>query len=160
MNQQATLSPDSEDRLYDRVRDLVVTARQSVARGVDLVQVRTNFEIGRHIVEHEQQGADRAGYGESVVRRHAEKLVSEFGKGLSKSNLEYMRRFYLTFQDRLAMTQTASEPSHAVFSLPANTAASIAQTVSGQLKSSHSRGRFGFNAEQQRLAVQALGGGA
>ena len=71
-------------------------------------QVRTNFEIGRHIVEFEQQGADRAACGETVVRRLAEKLVSEFGKGLSKSDLEYMRRFYLTFQDWLGITQTAS----------------------------------------------------
>ena len=131
-------SPDSEVSLYARVRDLVVSARQTVARGVDLVQVRTNFEIGRHIVEFEQLGADRAAYGETVVRRLATRLVLEFGKGLSKSNLEYMRRFYLTFQDRLGITQTASGQSDAVFKLPAKTADPIAQTLSGQLKSSQS----------------------
>jgi len=41
----------------------VIAARQTVARGVDLVQVHTSFEIGRYIVEYEQQGESRAGYG-------------------------------------------------------------------------------------------------
>jgi len=46
--------PTVENTLYERIRELILAARQTVARGVDLVQVHTNFEIGRHIVEHEQ----------------------------------------------------------------------------------------------------------
>ena len=60
---------NNDQLLYERIRDLVVDARSTVARGVDLVQVRTDFEIGRHIVEHEQQGALRAAYGKEVLTR-------------------------------------------------------------------------------------------
>ena len=92
--------PDHDVALYERIRELVLTARQTIARGVDLVQVWTNFEIGRHIVEHEQQGETRAGYGKEVVKNLAERLGSEFGQGFSLSNLKLMRQFYLQFQDR------------------------------------------------------------
>ena len=46
--------------LYEDIRALVLSARQTIARGVDLLQVHTNYEIGRRIVEQEQRGADRA----------------------------------------------------------------------------------------------------
>lgn len=101
----APASPDLEAGLYGRVRDLVVSARQTVARGVDLVQVRTNFEIGRHMVEFEQQGEHRAAYGKVLVQRLADQLTQEFGRGFSKSNLEYMRRFFITYQDRPQIAQ-------------------------------------------------------
>jgi hypothetical protein len=60
----------------------------------------TNYEIGRRIVEREQGGADRAQYGKEVIKELAERLASEFGNGFSKSNLEYMRRFYLAYPGR------------------------------------------------------------
>jgi hypothetical protein len=81
--------------LYKSIRDLVLSARQSVVRGVNLLQVYTNYEIGRRIFEQEQQGADRAQYGKEIIREVATRLTKEFGNGFSKTNLEYMRRFYL-----------------------------------------------------------------
>ena len=54
--------------LYEAIRSLVLSARQSAARGVNLLQVYTNYEIGRRIFEQEQQGADRAQYGKELVR--------------------------------------------------------------------------------------------
>lgn len=101
-----SLLPVTEHALYKNIRDLIITARSTVARGVDLVQVHTNFEIGRHIVAHEQRGKARAEYGQEVLKRLAEKLTAEFGRGFSKSNLEYMRRFFLTYQDRGQIAQT------------------------------------------------------
>ena len=53
--------------LYEAIRSLVLSARQSAARGVNLLQVYTNYEIGRRIFEQEQQGADRAQYGKEIV---------------------------------------------------------------------------------------------
>lgn len=91
--------------LFERIRELVLTARKSVARGVDLVQVCTNFEIGRYIVEDEQEGESRAAYGKELVKVLADKLSQEFGRGFSKSNLEYMRRFFLLYQDRAPIAQ-------------------------------------------------------
>jgi hypothetical protein len=64
------------------------------------VQVLSNFEIGRRIVKHEQRGSGWAEYGKRIIRELSTKLVGEFGNGFSKRNLEYMRRFYLEYQDR------------------------------------------------------------
>lgn len=69
----------------------------------------TNFEIGRLIVEHQQEGAERAVYGRALLKKLAASLTEEFGRGFSRSNLEYMRRFFLSYQDRRsAISQTPS----------------------------------------------------
>lgn len=97
---------DAEMVLYERIRELIVAARKTVARGVDLVQVYTNYEIGRHIVEHEQQGEKRASYGKEVLKRLAERLTTEFGGGLSMTNLKHMRQFYLLYVNRISQTKS------------------------------------------------------
>lgn len=104
-----------------RIYELVIAARQSVARGVDLVQVHSNFEIGRHIIEQEQQGEQRASYGKELLSLLADRLTAEFGKGYSRSNIADMRRFYLTYQERARIKGMAN-----------NTAFQIIQTASGQ----------------------------
>jgi len=86
--------------LIHDIRDLILSARQAVVQAVDLIQVLTNFEIGRRIVVHEQQGAERAGYGKALLKELSAELTNEFGRGFSRSNLEYMRKFYLTYQDK------------------------------------------------------------
>ena len=69
------------------IRELICRARTTVARGVDLVQVHTNFEIGRRIVEQEQKGKHRAAYGKEVIKALAERLTGEFGNGFSRAIL-------------------------------------------------------------------------
>jgi predicted nuclease of restriction endonuclease-like (RecB) superfamily len=116
-----------DDPLYARIPALVIAARLSVARGVDLIQVRTCFEIGRHIVEHEQQGQGRAVYGKALLKGLAERLTQTFGRGFAKSNLEYMRRFYLTYQGRVNIAQSAAGQSGTGAGM-----AAIAQFQTGQ----------------------------
>ncbi|CDS53020.1 hypothetical protein [Polaromonas sp. CG9_12] len=70
--------------------------------------MRTNFEIGRHIVEYEQQGETRAAYGKELLALLAERLTAEFGKGFGRSNIAYARSFYLAYQARRPIVQTAS----------------------------------------------------
>jgi hypothetical protein len=95
--------------LYEVTRSLVLLACQSAARGVNLLQVYTNYEIGRRIFEQEQQGADRTQYGKELVQDLAARLTGEFGSGFSKTNLEYMRLFYLAYPGRTPqIAQTAS----------------------------------------------------
>ena len=77
-----------------------------MARGVDLVQVHTNFEIGRRIVQEELRGKDRAAYGEEVIRALADWLTGEFGRGFSHTNLKLMRLFYLQNQNRIGQSLT------------------------------------------------------
>jgi len=128
---------DNEAALYERIRELVVNARRTVARGIDLVQVHTNFEIGRHVVAHEQQGRSRAKYGKEVLKRLAEKLTTEFGRGFSKSNLEYMRRFFLAYQERMPIAQSETGQSLTVL----RNEAEIAQSQTGQLAAVTSKAR-------------------
>lgn len=101
----------SQDTLYESIRELVVAARQTVARGIDLVQVHTNFEIGRHIVEHEQRGEHRAAYGKEVIKQLADRLACEFGDGFSARNLASMRTFFLCYRERNQNLQTPSANS-------------------------------------------------
>ena len=70
-------------------------------KAVDSLQVVTNFEIGRMILEHEQQGVRRAEYGKMVLKVLSERLTSELGRGFSEDNLSNMRRFYLVYKDTL-----------------------------------------------------------
>lgn len=92
---------------FDDIRRLIVAARCTVSRGVDLVQVHTNFEIGRRIVEQEQHGKDRAAYGKEILKQLAERLSKEFGRGYSPSNLANIRGFFLAYQDRSKIFQSS-----------------------------------------------------
>ena len=88
--------------LINEIRNLIRSARQAVVQSVDLLQVRTCFEIGRRIFEHEQQGAEREDYCRVLLKDLSAELTAEFGRGFSRSYLENMRKFYLTYQDRVA----------------------------------------------------------
>ncbi|WP_219093290.1 YhcG family protein [Pseudomonas sp. UMAB-40] len=77
--------------------ELIRQARQKVLRAVDTVQVQTCWQIGRHIVEFEQEGARRAAYGKRLLPTLAKTLTTQFGKGFDERNLRYMRDFYQTF---------------------------------------------------------------
>lgn len=77
-------------------------------RAVDMVQVQTCWEIGRHIVEFEQQGEARATYGKKLLPSLADSLTREFGKGFDATNLRHMRGFYLAFPIRDAVRRELS----------------------------------------------------
>ena len=85
------------DGLLGQLRTLIREARQQALRAVDVVQVRTCWGVGRHIVEFEQSGAGRAAYGARLLPQLAERLTAEYGKGFDASNLRYMRLFYQAF---------------------------------------------------------------
>lgn len=77
------------------VVNLLEAARRAATRSVNAVMTTTYWHIGQRIVEQEQQGATRAGYGEELTRRLSADLTARFGRGFSHRNLEQMRRFYL-----------------------------------------------------------------
>jgi predicted nuclease of restriction endonuclease-like (RecB) superfamily len=92
----SALLPIPEQQLSN-LRDLIHQGRQRALRAVDMVQVKTCWEMGRHIVEFEQGGAGRAAYGQKLLSQLAEVLTREFGKGFDASNLRYMRLFFQAF---------------------------------------------------------------
>jgi DUF1016 N-terminal domain len=87
----------SEEDLYERIAAILDDARSRVARTVNTAMVHAYWLIGRQIVEVEQHGAQRAGYGEGVMRRVAARLSDKFGKGFSLASLKRMKQFYLAF---------------------------------------------------------------
>lgn len=90
------------------VAELLEAARQTSARATNAVMTATYWEIGRRIVEHEQQGQVRAEYGRQLVDRLAADLTEKFGRGFKRSNLFQMKSFYLTYPE---IVQTLSGQS-------------------------------------------------
>jgi len=84
-------------RLYDRIRQILESARFAAARSVNTAQVVANWLIGREIVEEEQRGSNRAEYGQQLIFQLSEQLKTDFGTGYSVQNLFYMRQFYQTY---------------------------------------------------------------
>jgi predicted nuclease of restriction endonuclease-like (RecB) superfamily len=98
----SALTPDAPQdphiaSLLGNLGELIRQARQKVLRAVDTAQVQTCWQIGRHIVEFEQDGARRAAYGKQLLATLAKVLTADFGKGFDASNLRYMRLFYQAF---------------------------------------------------------------
>ena len=93
---ELTQSGNSEN-LYQQVREILSSARDTAWRAVNTAMVSAYWEVGRAIVEEEQRGAERAEYGEYIVRNLSSRLTKEFGKGYTARNLWYMRDFYNTF---------------------------------------------------------------
>jgi predicted nuclease of restriction endonuclease-like (RecB) superfamily len=94
--------------LLASLRSLIAEGRRQVLRAVDVVQVHTCWEVGRHIVEFEQHGQARAAYGDKLIPRLAQALTADFGKGFDASNLRYMRTFYKAFPIRDALRHELS----------------------------------------------------
>ena len=83
--------------VYNNIKQLMDQARNRVSREVNNILIQTYWEIGRIIVEDEQDNLERAEYGKKLITNLSKRLTKEYGKGFSKSNLFNMRNFYLTF---------------------------------------------------------------
>jgi predicted nuclease of restriction endonuclease-like (RecB) superfamily len=90
--------PVNTHSFVEQIKQLLRNAQQNVVRSVSSIMVQTYFELGRQIVEHEQEGKDYAGYGEYLLERLSQELSGEFGKGYSRRNLELIRKFYITYR--------------------------------------------------------------
>ena len=96
------------DMLFGQVREILASARDRAWQAVNTVMVDAYWEVGRVIVEDEQAGKERAGYGERVLEGLAGRLRAEFGKGYDPSNLRNMRAFFLTYPIRDALRHDLS----------------------------------------------------
>ena len=97
--------------LLGGVSDLLESARRASARAVNAVMTATYWEIGRRIVEFEQEGKPRAEYGEEVLKRLSEDLTTRFGRGYSRFNLVRFRQFYLAAPaDQIRATLSLKSP--------------------------------------------------
>ena len=110
--------------VYCSIKALMDSARNNIARSVNNILVQTYWEIGRIIVEEEQGHCNRAEYGKQLIIELSKKLTREYGKGFSRSNLQNMRNFYLSYP--------------------------ICQTVSSKLSWSHYCELLSISDEQKR----------
>jgi hypothetical protein len=120
---KTALAPlDGYDLLIADVVQVIEDARRATARSVNAVMTATYWLVGRRVVEHEQGGRARAGYGEALLERLSTDLTARFGRGFSRQNLQQMRQFYLLYPpDKIRQTVSGKSPS-----------TTIRQTVSGK----------------------------
>lgn len=86
-----------DNKMIDQIRSLLENARQKVAAEVNSTLILTYWQIGKIIVEDEQQNESRAEYGKQTLKKLSKVLTEEYGKGFSRSNLQNMRLFYLAY---------------------------------------------------------------
>ena len=97
------LRPSTEEHLYERIAAILDEARSRVARTVNTAMVHAYWLVGREIVEVEQQGAERAAYGDALLKKLATQLTDRFGRGFNLTGLKRMRQFYRTFPEGSAL---------------------------------------------------------
>ena len=105
------------DVAYQNIRQILEDARKTAYTAVNVAMVQAYWNIGRIIVEEEQRGRVKAGYGERLIKELAEQLTKDFGKGFTISNLKYFRQFYLSFSIGHAVrvqSQIAKGKGHAL----------------------------------------------
>lgn len=86
-----------KDDFYTSIRDILQTARDTVYKKVNFVMVEAYWNIGKQIVEEEQNGEDRAKYGSYLIKELSKRLTKDFGKGFTPTNIKMMRQFYNSF---------------------------------------------------------------
>lgn len=89
--------------IYSEIRDTLLSSRHQAYNAVNFAMVQAYWQIGRIIVEHEQEGSLRSGYGKSVLQELSKRLTGEFGKGFSVRTLQQMKKFYVTFPNTNAL---------------------------------------------------------
>lgn len=98
-------NPKQEDKLLISISKLIEASRKEVARTTNTVMTLTYFEIGKHIVEYEQQGKDRAKYAKKTLTTLSKKLTNQFGRGFSVDSLEKMRRVYKVYKNSATVSR-------------------------------------------------------
>lgn len=156
-------SKSIEKTLFVRVVSILEKARRHVTRSVNSAMVVAHWLIGREIVEEIQRGEARAAYGKRVIKDLSTRLFERYGSGFSEENLQLFRRFYLVYNDRIAISYPpGTEFSQEQMTYPVGTElniASIYQPTSGEstegfhsdLSWSHYRALMRVENEDARL---------
>lgn len=91
------MSKEITNSVVSQIKSLLEAARQKVAAEVNTTLLSTYWQIGKIIVEDEQQHSDRAEYGKQTLKTLSKTLTEEYGKGFSRSSLQNMRLLYLAY---------------------------------------------------------------
>ncbi len=138
------------ESLFVQVRQIVLLARKRSYSAVNAAMVQAYWHIGRHIVEFEQAGQARAGYGQRVLPELSKRLTQEFGAGFSQVNLKYFRQFYQCFP----IGHTACDESAAAPKLPPLTWSHFRMLL--RVNNPDARAWYANEAATQGWSVRAL----
>ena len=97
MSDMSKTTIDKDNLLYQRIKEVLEHARQNISHTVNTTVVHAYWQVGKYIVEYEQQGYARAEYGKGVIDNLSKLLTTEYGSGFTATNLKMMRQFYLAF---------------------------------------------------------------
>jgi hypothetical protein len=123
---------------YNKVLELLTKARSHVVQSMNQTMVYSYYEIGRVIVEEEQNGAKRVDYGQKILKELAKRLTTRFGKGFSMGNLERMRGFFKMYSLPISATPLRKLQSDARKGVKSKSALlKITQVVDFRLSWSH-----------------------
>lgn len=85
--------------IIDDIRTIITKARSKAYQSINEALIRSNWEIGKRIVEEEQLGKQRADYGIQLIKSISQQLTTEFGSGYGVRNLAYFKQLYQYFPD-------------------------------------------------------------
>jgi hypothetical protein len=90
----------TQNSFYHDIKSILQTARDNAYKSVNFIMVEAYWNIGKKIVEVEQNGETKAKYGSKLISELSKQLTVDFGKGFNTTNLKMMRQFYLIFPNR------------------------------------------------------------
>ena len=85
------------ERLINNIGNSLTKARENVYKSINYELIKSNWDIGMHIVEYEQNGKLKSEYGSELLSSLSRDLSKKYGKGFSKSNLYLCRQFYIEY---------------------------------------------------------------
>ena len=88
---------EMQSAIYQPIKAIILQSRERVFRVANSALLESYWSIGKVIVEDEQNGSSKAGYGKATLKNLSKQLTLEFGKGFDYTNLTNMRKFYLAF---------------------------------------------------------------
>lgn len=122
-----------KNNLYRAIKSLIEQSKTQVVQNVNSTIIFTYFRIGKMIIEDEQSGISRAEYADKTLKQLSIDLTKDYGKGFSHRNLEYFRKFYLTYSKRISQTPSAKSKKR-IKKISSAHRNNISQTVSAKFK--------------------------
>lgn len=97
MTEKNYTTPIGSRHFIQEIKQLITQARTKAYAAINSAMVEAYWQMGKRIVEEEQQGKERADYGAQLLKELSRELTKEFGKGFSVNSLYYYRQFYIIF---------------------------------------------------------------
>jgi predicted nuclease of restriction endonuclease-like (RecB) superfamily len=109
MPSQSSKNFIQNSEFVDHVKSLIMEGQRHIVRNINAAMLITYYQIGRRIIEEEQHGRGRAEYGLELLINLSKELSADFGRGYSVDNLQYMRKFYLTYSKYETLSRISSD---------------------------------------------------